>query len=161
MKTFKEFLKNLEKELYFFSSDEKNQILDDYKDLYNEKINEVSEEEILKHLDTVDEIAQNYAKELDIQRYKHKKYYTNFKNQLVKCYTSKKKVRHILDGIKILAIGLIYITLIVSSVIYVLSWFLIKLETMNVVFRILESIVYGSFMLCVIIILKIICDKNE
>lgn len=161
MKTFKEFLKNLEKELYFFSSDEKNQILDDYKDLYNEKINEVSEEEILKHLDTVDEIAQNYAKELDIQRSKHKKYYTNFKNQLIKLYTSKKKVRHILDGIKILAIGLIYITLIASSVIYVLSWFLIKLETMSVVFRTLESIVYASFMVCVIIILKIICDKNE
>ncbi|MFV0288601.1 MAG: HAAS signaling domain-containing protein [Mycoplasmatales bacterium] len=68
MKTFTKFLKELEKNLYFFSEEEIKQILMDYQELYNDKITSgLSEEDVIKSFDAPKQIAINYSQELNIK----------------------------------------------------------------------------------------------
>lgn len=83
MKEFTKFLNNLRFNLYFFDEEEIEQIILDYKDIYDSKIAEgKSESEILNEFDSAKEIANNYKEELEIKDNPFNKYFVNGKKEI-------------------------------------------------------------------------------
>ncbi len=80
-----EYLTKLNKELYFFEANERQQIIDEFESYIIEKINEIGDEE--KAIATIDDpkkVAAEYAEQENIKISAYNKYYVNSKEKVVK-----------------------------------------------------------------------------
>ncbi len=83
-----EYLTKLNKELYFFEANERQQIIDEFESYIIEKINEIGDEE--KAITTIDDpkkVAAEYAEQENIKISMYNKYYVNSKEKVVKTTT--------------------------------------------------------------------------
>ncbi len=80
-----EYLTKLNKELYFFEANERQQIIDEFESYIIEKTNEIGDEE--KAIATIDDpkkVAAEYAEQENIKISAYNKYYVNSKEKVVK-----------------------------------------------------------------------------
>ena len=86
------FFEELYDHLYFYEEDERKQIVDDYRVIFQDKLNEgISEEEIIKQFDTPEEISKMYAEEFNIEYSKTQKIISDSKSELKDVASEGKK----------------------------------------------------------------------
>ncbi len=83
-----EYLTKLNKELYFFEANERQQIIDEFESYIIEKINEIGDEEkAIAAIDDPKKVAAEYAEQENIKISMYNKYYVNSKEKVVKTTT--------------------------------------------------------------------------
>lgn len=161
------FLNELNESLYFFSPEEKSQVIADYEELIIERNNDGEDiQNIIASLDTPDDIAKNYASELGIKYSIAKKYIANTKNKSQSKFNEfknrdhkKSKVTQISDALVyfLITTGLIiksifkffltlflYVTLICLIVSLILFLVLFNFDAYNFMIKSLITIGVGS-----------------
>lgn len=159
------FLKQLEKELYFFNDEEIKEIMDEYILIFDERNAEgKSDIEVLKLLDTPEQIANAYSEELDINISKVDKFFINSRKFLQRYskeingkLNNKKELKILEKGEKNFFVKLltdfykIAINFVLWLIQIIVNFILWLTQIIVILFQIIVKIVLLSFMLIITI----------